>query len=114
MPVYTLTILFAAAIVVWTYHHDTQEKEPWWAVLVAIAVGFRPNGNREHYPRLVILCLALSTTMHFGWDTVAYSHSSGLLAHVLPMWIMLMMMIVWKWFCTLAKQRSQALFPVPA
>ena len=40
MPVYTLTILVAAALVLWVYQHDRYEKEPWWAVLVAVAVGF--------------------------------------------------------------------------
>lgn len=40
MPVYTLTILVAAALVLWVYQHDRYEKEPWWAVLVAVASGF--------------------------------------------------------------------------
>jgi RsiW-degrading membrane proteinase PrsW (M82 family) len=40
MPVYTLTILVAAALVLWVYQHDRYEKEPWWAVLAAVAVGF--------------------------------------------------------------------------
>ena len=40
MPVYTLTILVAAALVLWVYQHDRFEREPWWAVLVAVAVGF--------------------------------------------------------------------------
>jgi RsiW-degrading membrane proteinase PrsW (M82 family) len=40
MPIYILTILCAAALVVWVYHYDRYEKEPWWAILVALVVGF--------------------------------------------------------------------------
>jgi protease PrsW len=40
MPVYTLTILCAAALVAWIYHYDRYEKEPWYAIAVAVAWGF--------------------------------------------------------------------------
>lgn len=40
MPVYSLTILAAAALVVWVYQHDRYEKEPWYAVVAALLVGF--------------------------------------------------------------------------
>lgn len=40
MPVYTLTMLCAAALVLWVYHHDSQEKEPWWSIIVALLFGF--------------------------------------------------------------------------
>ena len=40
MPVYTLTILAAAALVVWVYHQDTHEREPWYGVIIALLSGF--------------------------------------------------------------------------
>jgi RsiW-degrading membrane proteinase PrsW (M82 family) len=225
MPVYTLTIFFAAALVVWVYHYDSFEPEPWWAVIVAaltgfgvmwllgfaddfairtldlsgsiirkaatialieeggklftvlllawvllrkqfndpmdgliygriagvgiavqesllylsfspptlqtlgieivrlfahslmaalvgfaIGIGCRPDGRSKYHPRLILLCLALSTTMHFGWNVVAYSHKTDLLARLLPMGLMLAMMILWRWFCTIAQHKSRALF----
>ena len=39
MPVYTLTILCAAALVMWIYHYDRYEKEPWYAIICALAWG---------------------------------------------------------------------------
>jgi RsiW-degrading membrane proteinase PrsW (M82 family) len=39
-PIYLLTLLFAAAMVLWVYRMDRFEREPWWAVFVAVAVGF--------------------------------------------------------------------------
>lgn len=227
MPVYSLTILIAAALVVWVYHEDAHEREPWWAVFVAVACGFgamwligladdfairtfdltrerylskaavialieeggklltilllahtilrrnfndpmdgliygrlaglgmavnesllylslapatlqtlgieivrlfahslmgglvgfaigigaRPDGPRRHYPGLVMLCLALSTTMHFGWNTVAYSQPGGIYGRFLPMALMLAMMLIWRWFCGIARRKSEQLFP---
>jgi RsiW-degrading membrane proteinase PrsW (M82 family) len=225
MPVYTLTIFFAAALVVWVYHHDNYEREPWWAVIVAVAAGFgamwllgfaddfairslalsgkvvtkaatialieeggklftvlllarvllrtqfndpmdgliygriagvgmavqesmlylslapatlqtlgieivrlfahslmaglvgfaigigcRPDGRSKYHPRLIILCLALSTAMHFGWNVIAYSQKTDLFARLMPMGLMLTMMILWRWFCTIAQEKSRALF----
>jgi RsiW-degrading membrane proteinase PrsW (M82 family) len=40
MPVYSLTILAAAALVVWVYHQDSHEREPWYGVFVALLSGF--------------------------------------------------------------------------
>ena len=225
MPVYTLTILCAAVLVVWVYHQDPYDREPWYAVLVAVATGFgimsllgladdfairtlelsntilpkaatialieeggklitvlmlalvllkkhfndpmdgliygrlagvgmavqesmlylslspptletvgveivrlfahslmaglvgfaigigaRPNGRSEYHPRLIILCLALSTTFHFGWNAVAYSRQSDLFARLFPMGMMLAMMILWRWFCSIAQAKSRELF----
>jgi len=39
-PVYTLTILCAAFMVLWVYRADRHEREPWWAVIVALVTGF--------------------------------------------------------------------------
>ena len=39
-PVYTLTILCAAFMVLWVYRADRYEREPWWAVIVALLTGF--------------------------------------------------------------------------
>jgi RsiW-degrading membrane proteinase PrsW (M82 family) len=75
----------------------------------AIGAGIQPKGQRHHQPRLILLCLALSTTMHFGWDVIAYARNDHLLAHILPMWLMLIMMIVWRWFCSLAQDESKML-----
>jgi RsiW-degrading membrane proteinase PrsW (M82 family) len=226
MPIYSLMILCAAAIVVWVYRADRYEKEPWWAVIVALFTGFtmmwvlgqaddfaitflhlgrdhifrkaaavslieeggklftvlllalvilrkqfndpmdgliygrlaglgmaveesllylslspatmhtlaiefvrliahslmggivgfaiglgaQPTGQRRYHPRLVLLCLALSTTMHFAWNVAAYSHSTELWARVIPMALMLLMMLTWRWFCTIAEARSKAVF----
>jgi protease PrsW len=226
MPVYSLTILVAAALVVWTYRLDRHEKEPWHAILVALAVGFgmmwligmaddfairtlnlskgrlvskaatvalieeggklitvlllarvllrrqfndpmdgliygriagigiavqesllylsiapatlqtfgieivrlfahslmagivgfaiglgcRPDGRRQRYPHLGLLCLGLSTAMHFGWNVAAYSHRTDALSRLMPMAIMLLMMVIWRWFCTIAEARSRTLF----
>lgn len=226
MPVYSLMVLCAAALVVWVYREDRYEKEPWWAVGVALLTGFgmmwalgqaddfaisslhltrdriftkaatialieeggklftvlllavvllrrqfndpmdgliygrlaglgmaveesllylslspptlqtlgveivrliahslmggivgfaiglgaRPCGQRRYHPRLVLLCLALSTTLHFAWNVVAYSHDTHLWARLMPMILMLLMMITWRWFCTIAEQRSKRLF----
>jgi RsiW-degrading membrane proteinase PrsW (M82 family) len=76
----------------------------------AIGLGARPTGRREYYPRLTLLCLALSTTMHFGWNVIAYSRQSGLFARFMPMVLMLTMMIIWHWFCSIAKARSRQVF----
>jgi RsiW-degrading membrane proteinase PrsW (M82 family) len=76
----------------------------------AIGLGARRVGKREHYPRLVLLCLALSTTMHFGWNVVAYSRPTDPLARLLPMAMMLTMMILWRWFCNIAQARSREFF----
>lgn len=227
MPVYTLTILCAAALVVWVYHQDPYDREPWYSVLIAVAVGFgmmwllgfaddfairtlalsntifpkaatialieeggklitvlllalvilrrhfndpmdgliygrlagvgmavqesllylslspptlqtvgveivrlfahslmaglvgfaigigaRRDGRNQYHPRLIILCLALSTTMHFGWNVVAYSRQTDLLARLLPMGMMLTMMLLWRWFCNIAKAKSRAMFAI--
>jgi RsiW-degrading membrane proteinase PrsW (M82 family) len=234
MPIYTLVILCAAALVLWVYHYDSYEKEPWWAVIVSVLTGFgvmwllgqadnfairtfeltnqrvlakaavislieeggklftvlllanlllrrhfndpmdgliygrlagvgmavqesmlylsihpatlstfgmeivrlfahslmggivgfaiglgaRPDGSRQTHARLATLCVALSTTMHFGWNTVAYAPRETLGSRIMPMGIMLLMMVLWRWFCHIAQTRSRQLFtstaPVPA
>jgi RsiW-degrading membrane proteinase PrsW (M82 family) len=76
----------------------------------AIGIGARPHGRSEYHPRLVLLCLALSTTMHFAWNVGAYGQFTGLFARILPMSLMLIMMLLWKWFCTIAQERSRAVF----
>jgi len=40
MSVLSLVILCAAALVFWVYQHDRYEKEPWHAILIALATGF--------------------------------------------------------------------------
>jgi protease PrsW len=40
MPVYTLTICCAAGLVLWISSYDRYEKEPWHALLTALAIGF--------------------------------------------------------------------------
>jgi RsiW-degrading membrane proteinase PrsW (M82 family) len=226
MPIFALMMVCAAALVVWVYHQDRFEKEPWWAVIVALACGFgmmwvlgqaddfaipffhlsrdrvftkaatialieeggklltvlllahvilrnqfndpmdgliygrlaglgmaveesllylslapatlqtlgieivrlfghslmggivgfaiglgaQPRGRREYHPRLVLLCLALSTTLHFAWNVVAYTRSPQLWARVLPMGLMLLMMVTWRWFCAIAEARSRHVF----
>lgn len=230
MPVYSLTILCAAALVVWIYHQDPYDREPWYTVLMAVATGFgvmwilgladdfairtleltqskilakaatialieeggklmtilllailllrkhfndpmdgliygrlagigmavqesllylslapptlqtlgieivrlfahslmaglvgfaigigaKPNGRNEYNPRLIMLCLALSTTMHFGWNVVAYSRQTDWLARLLPMGMMLTMMLLWRWFCSIAQAKSRELFATAA
>jgi RsiW-degrading membrane proteinase PrsW (M82 family) len=76
----------------------------------AIGLGASPGRRRDYHPRLVLLCLALSTTMHFAWNVAAYSRSSDLWSRLLPMGIMLLMMVMWRWFCTIAQQRAKELF----
>jgi CHASE2 domain-containing sensor protein len=76
----------------------------------AIGLGARPSGKREYYPRLTLLCVALSTSMHFGWNVVAYSHQHGIFSHVMPMILMLAMMGIWHWFCSIAQARSRQIF----
>jgi RsiW-degrading membrane proteinase PrsW (M82 family) len=75
----------------------------------AIGLGATPYGQRQIYPRLVLVCLALSTLMHFLWNTVAYTHASGVAARLLPMGVMLTLMLTWRWFCSIAQQRSRLL-----
>lgn len=226
LPVYALTMLAAAALVLWVYHHDSHEKEPWWAILFAVVFGFgmmwvigladdfavrffaltrerviakaaaiamieeggklisilllalwllrrqfndpmdgliygrmvglgmaveesllylslspptletfgieivrlfahslmgglvgfaigigaRPNGKSEYHPRLMLMCLMLSMTMHFAWNVAAYGQFTGLLAKVIPMVVMLAMMAFWWWFCWIAESRSRLVF----
>lgn len=226
MPVYTMTLLCASALVLWVYHYDDREKEPAWAVLLAVAFGFasmwligladdyaittlslshdqyfskaacialieeggklisiilltqlilrkyfndsmdgliygrliglgmaveesllylslspatlqtfgieivrlfahsllaglvgfaigigaRPNGKHEHQPRLVILCLALSTTVHFAWNLAAYGEFNPVTTRILPMTLMLTLMLMWQWFCAIARARSREFF----
>jgi protease PrsW len=226
MPIYSLLVLIAAALVVWVYREDRYEKEPWWAIAVALLTGFvmmwalgqaddfaisflqlsrgriltkaatislieeggklftvlllalvvlrkqfndpmdgliygrlaglgmaveesllylslspptlqtlgveivrliahslmggivgfaiglgaQPSGERRYHPRLVVLCLALSTTLHFAWNVVAYTRSTELWARVMPMGLMMLMMLTWRWFCTIAEERSKTLF----
>jgi RsiW-degrading membrane proteinase PrsW (M82 family) len=76
----------------------------------AIGLGAQPTGRRNYQPRLVLLCLALSTTMHFAWNVVAYTRSTELWARVMPMGLMMLMMLTWRWFCTIAQERSKQLF----
>jgi RsiW-degrading membrane proteinase PrsW (M82 family) len=229
MPVYSLTMLCAALLVVWVYHQDSQEREPWYAVLVSVASGFammwvlgfaddfairwmndagngiitraavialieeggklltvlllahlllrrefndpmdglihgrlaglgmavnesllylslapptlntlgmeivrlfahslmggivgfaiglgaNPHGRRTIYPRLVVVCVSLSTLLHFLWNTVAYTHSGNGLARLLPMGVMLTLMATWRWFCHIAQSRSRLIFSPP-
>lgn len=226
MPVYTLTMLCAAALVLWVYHYDSNEKEPWWAVLFAVGFGFammwvigladdfavrffaltreriiakaatiaiieeggklvtilmlalfflrrqfndpmdgliygrmmglgmaveesllylsispptletfgieivrlfahslmgglvgfaigigaRPEGRSQYHPRLVVLCVLLSTTMHFSWNVAAYGQFTGMMARLLPMVLMVAMMAFWRWFCWIASERSRLVF----
>jgi RsiW-degrading membrane proteinase PrsW (M82 family) len=228
MLVYSLTILCAAALVAWIYHQDKYDREPWWAVLLAVFVGFgsmwaigladdfaikslnltrdrvitkaatialieeggklftvlaiallvlrkqfndpmdgliygrlvglgmaveesllyislspptlqtlgveivrlfahslmggvvgfaiglgaRPDKRHEYYPRLIVLCLALSTTMHFAWNAIAYAKAPGWFTRLMPMALMLGLMLIWRWFCTIAQKRSRELFAV--
>lgn len=230
VPVYTLTMLCAAALVLWVYHHDSHEKEPWWAILFAVAFGFgmmwvigqvddfavrflsltrervlakaasiaiieeggklvtllllaliflrrqfndpmdgliygrmmglgmaiqesllyvslspptletfgmeivrlfahslmggligfavgigaHPKERNQYHPRLVLLCLSLSTTLHFSWNVAAYGHFDGVMTKLLPMLVMIIMMIFWKYFCWIASDRSRLVFARPA
>jgi RsiW-degrading membrane proteinase PrsW (M82 family) len=226
MPVYTLTMLTAALLVLWVYHQDSNEREPWYGVVVALVSGFgamwllgladqyaldrlaairssvlvraatiaiieeggklltvlllahvflrrefndpmdgliygrlaglgmavneslmylsfapptlntfgmeivrlfahslmggivgfaiglgaKPGGQREIYPRLVVLCVALSTTMHFAWNSIAYTRATDGWSRLVPMIVMLTLMVVWRWFCQIAQRRSRLLF----
>lgn len=79
----------------------------------AIGLGARPDRKQQYYPGLVVLCLGLSTFLHFGWNVVAYGPKAGILARVTPMAIMLALMLTWRWFCSIAQARSaQAFAPV--
>jgi hypothetical protein len=59
---------------------------------------------------LTLLCVVLSTTMHFGWDAVAYTSQRGWVTRLLPMGLMLAMMLTWRIFCNIAQERSKQLF----
>ncbi|HEY7088815.1 MAG TPA: PrsW family glutamic-type intramembrane protease [Tepidisphaeraceae bacterium] len=76
----------------------------------AIGLGCRPDHRREHYPRLTILCVALTTTMHFAWNVAAYGEFKGIISHVLPMGLMLTLMGMWRLFCSIAESRAKKVF----
>jgi RsiW-degrading membrane proteinase PrsW (M82 family) len=76
----------------------------------AVGIGARPAGKSEYHPKLVVMCLLLSTTMHFAWNVAAYGHFKGLAGRMLPMVLMLTMMFLWKWFCWIAESRSRLIF----
>ncbi len=40
MFAYILMIVCAAALVAWVYHHDRYEKEPLYAIAIALLAGF--------------------------------------------------------------------------
>lgn len=40
MPVHAIMILCAAALVAWVYHYDRYEKEPWYAIALALLAGY--------------------------------------------------------------------------
>ena len=90
------------------------------AGIVGFAVGFgaAPNQKRRPYPSLVVLGLALSITLHFAWNTVAYAGVQTTSARVTPMVLMLVMMGIWRLLWNIAERKSRWLFlvekrPVP-
>src|SRR3954471_22948744 len=40
MLTYGMMIVCAAALVAWVYQHDRHEKEPWYAIALALMTGF--------------------------------------------------------------------------
>lgn len=76
----------------------------------AIGIGARPNGPREVRVHLVMICLLLSTLLHFAWNAIAYGQSDALVSRLLPMGLMLTMMLLWRWLCGIAEARSRDIF----
>lgn len=68
-----------------------------------------PTSQRLHR---LLLCVGLTTAIHFAWNAIAYGQRAGLPAHLIPMLLMLTLMLLWKMFCTIAQRHADAGWPI--
>lgn len=85
--------------------------------LMAGVIGFgvgclRTTELRSKRAHRLLLCVGLTTGIHFAWNAIAYGRQAGLPAHLIPMLLMLTLMLLWKTFCNVAQRHAGDSWPI--